>query len=198
MFTVTVFTEISLMHGGMVRYWIAERVHHRTWLWHVGINAFGTGVTLLVTGLLMILKFSQGTWMVAFLLPSLVMLFLGLHSYYHRHRVFDPHQEPERRTAIALIPMLSLENAPEEIAYGYKVTSYIVVIHLVTDAIMWKVQDRWNHLFPQQNASVHLNIVSSPDRAIIVPLSNFIQWYCRQISPEQTISVLFAQQKVIS
>src|SRR5439155_1486678 len=80
LYTVGVFIAFTLSQAGMVRKWLRERT--RGWLASAGINAIGAGATAVDGVVVMFVKFSEGAWLVALVLPLLVLMLYGINAHY--------------------------------------------------------------------------------------------------------------------
>ena len=81
-FAVGVFVGFTLSQVGMVRHWYAERSpgFRRKAL----INGVGAVLTFAATAIELVSKFLEGAWLVALVIPLLVLLFLSICRTYNR------------------------------------------------------------------------------------------------------------------
>lgn len=80
LYAIGVFTSFTLSQGAMVRRWL--RLKEPGWrrgLAVSGVGSIATGIVLVTLG---VTKFSAGGWIVIFVIPGLVMLFLTIHRHY--------------------------------------------------------------------------------------------------------------------
>ena len=75
-----VFTGFTLSQAGMV-------VHHRRlqeagWKWKLAVNAVGAVTTGVIAAVVVISKFTQGAWIPAVVIPSVVLLFRAIKRHY--------------------------------------------------------------------------------------------------------------------
>jgi amino acid transporter len=86
LYAVGVFTGFTLSQAGMC-------VHHykhrgKSWKIHIGINGVGSITTFFVAGIVVTVKFTDGAWIPAVLIPTMMVGFKGVHRHYTRVRSF--------------------------------------------------------------------------------------------------------------
>ncbi|MSV96636.1 MAG: amino acid permease [Actinobacteria bacterium] len=86
LYAVGVFTGFTLSQAGMV-------VHHykhreAKWKAHMAVNAVGSVTTFFVAGIFVVVKFTDGAWIPAILIPIMMIGFKGIHRHYTRVRSF--------------------------------------------------------------------------------------------------------------
>jgi amino acid transporter len=86
LYAVGVFTGFTLSQAGMV-------VHHYKyrepkWKIHMAVNAVGSITTFFVAGIFVVVKFTDGAWIPAILIPIMMIGFKGIHRHYTRVRSF--------------------------------------------------------------------------------------------------------------
>lgn len=74
LYAVGVFLGFSLSQLGMIIHWIAQRDEKHRWR-KIAINTIGFTATSLVFIIVLVSKFTHGAW---FLIPALILLFLGM------------------------------------------------------------------------------------------------------------------------
>ncbi len=90
LYAVGVFLSFTLSQTGMVRHW--WKAGHdssageaaRAWRRSLALNAAGAAATAVVLAIFLVTKFVHGAWVVAVVVPLLVMLFRGIHAHYAR------------------------------------------------------------------------------------------------------------------
>jgi amino acid transporter len=80
LYVVGVFTAFTLSQAGMVRHWVRSREAH--WRRSVVINGVGAVVTGLVLGVVAVVKFRHGAWIVLVAIPLFVGGMLGIRRHY--------------------------------------------------------------------------------------------------------------------
>jgi hypothetical protein len=116
LFAVGVFVGFTLSQVGMVRHWATERPG--AWPVRAGINGFGAVLTLAATFIELISKFTSGAWLVALVIPSLVVFFRRVHRTYVRIGdalaigQIPPH--PVKRESLVIVPVGSMSRLTSE------------------------------------------------------------------------------------
>jgi amino acid transporter len=109
-FAVGVFIGFTLSQVGMVRHWYAERSHgfRRRAL----INGIGAVLTFAATLIELVSKFVEGAWLVALLIPLLVLLFLAICRTYHRIgeqlQIGKVPPPPVKQESLVVLPVSSM------------------------------------------------------------------------------------------
>jgi len=202
LYTVGVFVAFTLSQSGMVRHHYRER--QRGWRLSMVINATGALATAVVAVVVGITKFALGAWIILLLIPTLVLILLGIRRHYTEAReqlaVTDedlhtrPDLDPEKLDHVVIIPVADLNRASvRAVAYARSLTgqvdhpddeghAHVVAVH-VTDNVEEgeALKERWD----QSGLGVDLVIVESPFRALVGPLMTYINALERQ-QPEAT------------
>jgi amino acid transporter len=82
LFAVGVFVGFTLSQVGMVKHWYIER--SSGWVYRAWINGIGAVLTFAATVIELVSKFLAGAWLVAIIIPLLVLMFLAVHRAYVR------------------------------------------------------------------------------------------------------------------
>ncbi|MBI2528909.1 MAG: APC family permease [Candidatus Rokubacteria bacterium] len=82
LYAVGVFISFTLSQASMVRRWLTRR--EEGWWWRWWVNAVGASVTGLVMLVIAATKFTHGAWIVVFLIPLLVAVFVMIHRHYQQ------------------------------------------------------------------------------------------------------------------
>jgi len=183
LYAVGVFTAFTLSQASMVvHWWRSSAGSVRRVPWHSlvvnGIGAIATGV---VTGVVVVTKFTHGAWMVVLLIPTLIGMMLAIHRHYvsvaEQLRV-DPEEAQRRlrlvpRRSVAVVPVASLNRASvTALAYARSIADDVVAVHVATEPETGAVlQQRWQ----KAGLTIPLVIVDSPYRELLGPLVAVIE-----------------------
>jgi amino acid transporter len=86
LYAVGVFTGFTLSQTGMlVHSW---RLKEKGWQRRVVISGIGASTTAFVAGIVVVVKFTDGAWIPAALIPALVLLFTSINKHYVRVRSY--------------------------------------------------------------------------------------------------------------
>jgi amino acid transporter len=86
LYAVGVFTGFTLSQSGLVvRLW---RLRERGWQRRIVVSAIGATTTAFVAGIVVVVKFLDGAWIPAVLIPLLVLMFTAINKHYTRVRSY--------------------------------------------------------------------------------------------------------------
>ncbi len=178
LYAVGVFTAFTLSQSSMVVHWWRHAAGElRRVPWHsLLINGFGALVTGIVTGVIVVTKFTHGAWMVIVFIPLLIGMMLAVHRHYvsvaEQLRV-DPEEARRRlrlvpRRSVAVVPIASLNRASlTALTYARSIADDVVAVHVATEPESGEaLQQRWR----EAGLTIPLVIVDSPYRELLGPL----------------------------
>jgi len=170
LYAIGVFTGFTFAGFGMVK-------HHRTsresgWQWRQVVNGFAGALSLGVVLIFVLVKFTQGAWLVVVAGPLIYLFLIRLHRQYQEEAAqlevgaAQACEDPilRRHVVIVLVERLDLATA-RAIQYGRSlVPDDMRAVHLVIDSRRARVlEDRWTRL---GLARVPLDLVDCPDRRL--------------------------------
>ena len=183
LYAVGVFTAFTLSQSSMVVHWWRHAAGElRRVPWHsLVINGFGALVTGIVTGVIVVTKFTHGAWMVIVFIPLLIGMMLAVHRHYvsvaEQLRV-DPEEARRRlrlvpRRSVAVVPVASLNRASlTALTYARSIADDVVAVHVATEPESGEaLQQRWR----EAGLTIPLVIVDSPYRELLGPLVAVIE-----------------------
>ncbi|HWQ10259.1 MAG TPA: APC family permease [Holophaga sp.] len=200
LYALGVFTGFTISQTGMVIHWI--RLKEEDPRWHIkaiinGVGAFTAGIVMLDIG---ITKFIHGAWVVAFLIPSLVVLFARIHRHYigltaklaaSRLDAFLP----TKHHAIVLVSSIH-KGVVQALRYARLISGERVealTIDLGSDgfhesAAMEKMRADWMHY----GMGVPLRSIPSPYRKIVEPIIEEVERF-QLAEPEVCLTVILPE-----
>lgn len=183
LYAVGVFTAFTLSQASMVVHWWRHAAGEiRRVPWHsLVINGFGALVTGIVTGVIVVTKFTHGAWMVIVFIPLLIGMMLAVHRHYvsvaEQLRV-DLEEARRRlrlvpRRSVAVVPVPSLNRASlTALTYARSIADDVVAVHVATEPESGEaLQQRWR----EAGLTIPLVIVDSPYRELLGPLVAVIE-----------------------
>ena len=183
LYAVGVFTAFTLSQSSMVVHWWRHAAGElRRVPWHsLVINGFGALVTGIVTGVIVVTKFTHGAWMVIVFIPLLIGMMLAVHRHYvsvaEQLRV-DLEEARRRlrlvpRRSVAVVPVASLNRASlTALTYARSIADDVVAVHVATEPESGEaLQQRWR----EAGLTIPLVIVDSPYRELLGPLVAVIE-----------------------
>jgi amino acid transporter len=179
LYAVGVFLAFTLSQAGMVQHWRKERGPAR--FWKAAVNGFGATTTGVVLAVIVQAKFSHGAWIVAAMIPLIILGFRFIRQHYEafaeqtalttadarspweldteqRHKVVVPLSHLNRGSVGALRFARSLSK---------DVTGVIVDLDPQETAA---VQAAW----PTWGLDVPLVVLDSPYRSVLAPLLRYL------------------------
>jgi amino acid transporter len=199
LFAVGVFIAFTLSQAGMVVHWWRLRGQQRGWRRSILINGTGACTTAVVTGVVASMKFLDGAWIVVLLVPTFVLLFLGIHRHYlrfERECTFDLPVHPQDVHHRLIVPIAKLNRASvQSLAYARSISGHVTAVHVVLDTdkadTLREDWQRWQHQLGDDE-STHLLIIDSPYRSLIRPLLAYIDTI-HERHPQDTLSVVLPE-----
>jgi amino acid transporter len=174
LYAVGVFTGFTLSQTGMcVHHW---RLREHRWRFHLGINAVGALSTLLVTLIVVIVKFSSGAWVPAAIIPLLVFMFATIRRHYDRVKKsveIEPGFRPHRRTHCVVVLVNGVNKGVMSAVYYAKSLAPDKLIALSvaqSPEEELELQRRWDEF----DMPIELNTISSPYRELTRPILEFL------------------------
>jgi amino acid transporter len=170
LYAIGVFTGFTMAGMGMVK-------HHRTvrepgWQWRQVINGFAGVLSFAVVVIFLVVKFTQGAWLVAVAGPLLYLLLIRLHAQYtHEASQLEAGaaaacEAPilRRHVVLVLVDRLDLATA-RAVQYGRTLMpDDMRAVHLVIDSRRAAVlEQRWANLALSR---IPLDLVECPDRRL--------------------------------
>jgi hypothetical protein len=116
LFAVGVFVGFTLSQVGMVRHWHSQR--SSGWVYRAWINGIGAVLTFAATVIELVSKFLAGAWLVAIIIPLLVLLFLAVGRAYGRIGVQlgigQVPPPPVKQPVLVVVPVMGLSRLTAE------------------------------------------------------------------------------------
>ena len=185
LFAIGVFVGFTLSQVGMVRHWRSQR--SSGWVYRAWINGIGAVLTFAATVIELVSKFLAGAWLVAIVIPLLVLLFLAVHRAYGRigaqlgiGQVPPP---PAKQPSLVVVPVMGLSRLTAEgISVALSLGDDVVAVTVVyTDSDDEQAPDvdfreQWTAWRPE----VPLTTLRSAKRSLAKPIVH----YLRQLEAE--------------
>jgi amino acid transporter len=180
LYAVGVFLGFTLSQAGMVRRWF--RLKENGWQRSALLNGLGAVTTFIVLWVIIIAKFAEGAWMVVLLIPSIVLLFIGIHKHYvnaAKQLSLEGLEPPPPLRNTVVVPVSTLHRGvinalkyAESIAPGS-----VIAVHVSLDEEQTeKLRAKW----PKWGGNTQLVILDSPYRSLVRPLIRYLDEIDRQ------------------
>lgn len=178
LYSVGVFISFTLSQYGMFRKWRKEK--YRNWRWKSLINLFGAVVTGVGTIVVFSSKFLEGAWMLAIVMPLLVLVMLYIKHHYDmvakqleltEFAPYYPHKG-KAKGAPAIVLLQSINKAAlKAINYANTISGDVTVLHVCRyPDHARELREQWERL----GNPLKLEIIENPYRDIRKPLEAFL------------------------
>jgi amino acid transporter len=174
LYAVGVFTGFTLSQSGLVvrNYTLKEP----GWIFRVVVSAFGATTTAFVAGIVVVVKFTDGAWIPAVIIPALVFAFTGVNRHYTRVRSYlqpvDGYVAPFRtHTVIVLVGSVN-QGVLQAVRYAQSLRpDRLLALSVIENSDdRQRLQDQWD----QHGLTIDLDTVVSEYRDLTEPILNRI------------------------
>jgi amino acid transporter len=197
LFAVGAFLAFTLSQAGMVEHWRRGGGKHKFRnLLINGVGAAATGVTLIVV---FVAKFVEGAWIMALLVPLLLLTFGAVRQHYHHVANEIANLKPldvaGLRPPIVILPMHEWNKMSQKgLRFALKLSPDIFVVQVRARDKMDELREHWPDLVeaPTRAAGLptpQLVEISSPYRYVLNPIIDYV-FQMRDQNPDRQIVVL--------
>jgi len=192
-FAIGVFIGFTISQTGLVRHWRKERGHG--WLGKAVLNGAGAVLTAVAGIVLLASKFTEGAWLLVFLVPGLVLLFNGIERYYQRAgEQLGLGQTPAKLVpgtdtkALVIVPVVAVSSvAQRALQVAMRIGPEVVAITVDIDPdSTQRLRQQWEDWDP----GLELQVLDSPHRSLVVPTLDYVR---AEIEKGRHVTVLLAQ-----
>lgn len=197
LYAIGVFISFTLGQYGMVNHWRKER--YKGWIKRAIINGFGAFVSLLTTIIILVEKFSEGAFVVAILIPIIILIQLRIKKHYDKvasglsiSQLNLKKVDLRRKyTHIVIVPIASLNKATiGALKYAQSISDNVIALNISPDKeAMDKLKVRWSEL----DTDILLVSKYSPYRAVVTPLLKNIELIANSAANDEKITVIVPQ-----
>ncbi|HEY6792628.1 MAG TPA: APC family permease, partial [Trebonia sp.] len=182
LFAVGVFVGFTLSQVGMVRHWYLGRTANpRGWLRRAVINGIGAVLTLAATVIELVSKFTSGAWLVAIVIPLLVLLFLRINRVYTRIgallEIGQVPPPPVRSSCLVVVPVAGMSRlTAEAVSAALSLGDEVIAVTVVfadpdEESADAHFRQEWNEWRPE----VPLLSLRSEHRSLAPPLVKYLK-----------------------
>ncbi|MVX66277.1 amino acid permease [Clostridium chromiireducens] len=197
LYAIGVFISFNLGQFGMVNHWRKER--DKGWVKRAIINGFGGLVTSITTVIILVEKFSEGAFVVAILIPIIILAQLRIKKHYDKVASCLSISQIDLKkvnlrskyTHIVVVPIASLNRATiGALEYAQSISENVIALNISTDKeAMEKLKQRWSEL----DTDILLVTRYSPFRAVVTPLLKNIELIANSAAKNEKITVIVPQ-----
>jgi hypothetical protein len=202
LYAIGAFLAFTLSQAGMVVHWKKLKGEHKGRFWHMFVNGIGAIATGITTLIVLAAKFTSGAWMVALLVPTLIVLMVVIKKHYSRvnGEVIDaaPLNLTNMQQPLVVIPMARWDRMTEKaLRYALLLSKEIKVVNVIGADGEQTLDPIWeaNVLKPIRDQGLHepeLVTLHSNIRLIINPLMDYIL-ELEQQNPDRKVTVLLPE-----
>ncbi|WP_459477238.1 APC family permease [Clostridium saccharoperbutylacetonicum] len=197
LYAIGVFTSFTLGQFGMVNHWRNEK--EKGWIKRAIINGFGAVVSLLTTIIILVEKFTEGAFIVAILIPIIILVQLKIKHHYDRvanglsisQLNLKNVDLRKKYTHIVVVPIASLNKATiGALQYAQSISNDVIALNISPDKeAMERLKSRWAEL----DTDILLVSKYSPFRAVVTPLLKNIELIANSAAEDEKITVIVPQ-----
>ncbi|HEY5060549.1 MAG TPA: APC family permease [Gemmatimonadaceae bacterium] len=188
LYAIGVFVCFTLSQAGMVVHWRSTR--EAGWRWKAWLNGIGAVATGLVSVIQLVTKFSTGGWIVALIIPSIILVLRKIHRHYtdFAEEIKFTGQSPITPLHhTVIVPVNGITKATSAaLVYATTIAQEVIAVCIEVDkrdsAQMRADWEAWD-------IGVPLEIVPSPYRSILKPLVEFVE-NLRMVTPGELVTVV--------
>ena len=187
-----VFTGFTLSQAGMVRHHLRER--EPNWRRSLVINAIGAFTTGVVAAVVVVAKFTEGAWLPAVIIPSLVALFIAISRHYRnvaeRLRLEPDEMTPEPVNTMVLLVGNIHRGVLQSLQFARHLNpDRLIALHIAPDAEAGaEMQKRWDKL----GIDVPMEIALDPYRDLSSVVIQYVERLA-DIDAGHTIAVVIPE-----
>jgi amino acid transporter len=199
LFAIGAFLAFTLSQAGMVVHWHRQPGNHLHRMIVNGFGAFATGVTLVVV---LVAKFTDGAWITALLVPSLIVLMIAIKRHYRGVAAEIAVDRPLDITNLAhplvVLPLDGWTRITEKgLRFALKLSDHVEAVHVDAEDCREQIAELWQRdvVTPLSAAGLpvpNLQFLESPYRFVLGPLVSHI-FELDRTHPERQIAVLIPE-----
>jgi amino acid transporter len=194
LYALGVFVSFTLSQSGMVVHWLRRRLPG--WRWRVWVNGLGAATTALVMLTIAATKFVHGAWIVVILIPTLVAVFLAVHSHYTdvaRQLSLDgaaaPDESPIANTVLVLVGDLH-RGVLSALKYARSISPSPKAVYVEVDTERTRrLEEKWG----AWGLGTPLVVLSSPYRSLLRPFLDYVDNLLSAGGPDHYVTIILPE-----
>jgi amino acid transporter len=188
LYAIGVFVCFTLSQAGMVVHWRATK--ERGWKWKAWLNGVGAVATGLVSVIQLVTKFTTGGWIVALIIPLIILLLQKIHRHYSEFMEDIKFTGQSPITPLhhtVIVPVNGITKATSAaLVYATTISEEVIAVCIAVDT---PDSDRMRADWDAWDIGVPLEIVPSPYRSILKPLVEFVD-NLSMVSPGELVTII--------
>jgi len=196
-YAVGVLVSFTISQAGMFVKWLKMKA--KGWQYKSLINGFGALITFVASIVVLVMKFTEGAWILAVVIPLIMWFMLFTHKNYHRYSRaisvagydYRPKvsESANRQPCIVLIHNMS-RGTLKTLDYAMSISSNITALHIsTTGSHTALLQQQWAAL----EITVPLTVIKAPHREVLGPLSDYITEREDALPPGEILTVVLTE-----
>jgi hypothetical protein len=188
LYAIGVFVCFTLSQAGMVVHW--RKVRDPGWLWKAWLNGIGAVATGLVSIIQIVTKFTTGGWIIAVIIPLIILLLKKIHRHYAefaeeiKFRGQSP-ITPMHHTVI--VPVNGITKATSgALVYATTISDEVIAVYIEVDK---RDTERMQKEWEEWDIGVPLDVVPSPYRSILRPLVEYVD-NLAMVTPGELVTIV--------
>jgi amino acid transporter len=191
LYALGVFVSFTLSQSSMVRRWLVGR--ENGWWWRSWVNGLGATTTGLVLVVIACTKFLDGAWVVAMLIPVLVMGFLVIHRHYAdvaRQLSLEGYAllPPIQNTVLVLVGDLH-KGVVAALRYALALSPSARAVYVELDPDKTRrLEEKWG----KWGLGVPLAVLTSPYRSLLTPVLDYVN-HLLALGPNHVVTIVIPE-----
>jgi amino acid transporter len=191
LYALGVFVSFTLSQSSMVRRWVMRR--DEGWWWRSWLNGLGAATTGLVLLVIAWTKFLDGAWIVALLIPVLVMGFLVIHRHYGdvaRQLSLEGYAllPPVQNTVLVLVGDLH-KGVVAALRYAQALSPSARAVYVELDPDRTRrLEEKWG----KWGLGVPLAVLTSPYRSLLTPFLDYVN-HLLALGPNHVVTIVIPE-----
>jgi amino acid transporter len=188
LYAIGVFVCFTLSQAGMVVHWRATR--EPGWSWKAWLNGIGAVATGLVSIIQIVTKFTTGGWVVAAIIPLIILVLRKIHRHYTEfaEEIRFTGQSPITPLHhTVIVPVNGITKATAgALVYATTIGAEVVAVYVEVDKRETaRMQQEWE----AWDIGIPLEVVPSPYRSILRPLVDYVE-NLRMVTPGELVTIV--------
>lgn len=201
LYAIGVFISFTLSQSGMLLKWLRNRSEN--WKLKAAINGLGAFVTAIVVIIIAITKFTEGAYIVVFLIPLLMFFMLKVKKHYfaiskqlrirpEEYEALDISEEHYRNRVIVPIESMN-KSSIRALRYARTISDNVIAFTIAVDE---ESGEKIRKTYGRLKTDIPLVVKYSPFRKVVDPLLRFIKSEEYDYHPGDMITVILPQFSV--
>lgn len=188
LYAIGVFVCFTLSQSGMVVHW--RQTREAGWRWKAWLNGIGAVATGLVSVVQLVTKFSSGGWIIAVLIPCIILMLQKIHRHYTEFAEAIRFTGQSPITPLhhtVVVPVNGITKATSAaLVYATTISEEVIAVCVEVDK---RDSEAMRAEWEAWDIGVPLEIIPSPYRSVLKPLIEFVD-SMSMVSPGQLVTII--------